>query len=388
MAGNNNRNNCLVIITLLMILCILPSQALALPSEITEMKPDPPQKDKRVILLIVDGLQAESINPSGTPSLNGLGLSGIIAEKTAAMPPDNSIARLYTVLSGVDPQVHGFTEAGKVPKTNMLLNEMESKNIKTGIVDGTGFLAGAAGDISYKNFGPFDNDEQVLGSAIDLIKGKKTFLTAVIFTGPGKHLAREGIDSREYNESVKAVDTIIGKLINQLHIDGIYNSTLLIVTGTTGKPPLIIKCSEFLSGIKMAPVCLKDIAPTLAYLYGMNTPKEKGLIMWNALKPSEYRTEIVMLNERVKDLSNAYANAISSAAKLEAEKRLVQEEKLLMAKDIQFIENEIQAREKEISRLNTIISVMKLIGIGLLPIVSAMMFIEYKYLKKKYLFFT
>lgn len=387
MNGEKILTNCLLIAVLSLIMLMLPGVALALPPEATQVQPDPPKKDKRIIMILVDGLQSGDLDASKAPSLNGIGMSGVKAEKVSAMPPDNSAARIYTILSGVDPDVHRFTGSDTTPKIDTLLTEMESKGLTTALIDGTGSLVNIEGKISNKNFGPFGNDEQLVGSALDIIKEHKPFLTVIALSGLGR-LTEAEIGSVKYGSAVLTADTNVGKMIRQLHTEGIYDDTLLIIAGTTGTPPLYIKGSEFIAGLKMAPVCLKDIAPTLAYLYGMDMPKEKGLIMWNAFKPSDTRPEKQLLEERVKDLSDAYTDAVDSAARLEAEKILVQQEKLLMAKDKQFIEGEIQAREEQINRLNNKISIIKFVGLGLMVLFFVAMYIEYKFLKKRYLFFT
>ncbi|MHB8916713.1 MAG: hypothetical protein ACYC4H_01705, partial [Desulfocucumaceae bacterium] len=79
---------------------------------------------------------------------------------------------------------------------------------------------------------------------------------------------------------------------------------------------------------------------------------------------------------------------VEAAARLENEKIIVQEEKSRLSRDKKIVEDEIEAREKEISRLNIIISAFKVGGlIALLLFVTALV-VEYRILKKRYLFFT
>ncbi|MCL6610720.1 MAG: alkaline phosphatase family protein [Peptococcaceae bacterium] len=370
----------------LLVLFLFPGTVLALPPAVREVKPDPPQKSKRVVILVVDGLQADSLSPERTPNISGLGMAGVRADRVSAMPPDNSGARLHTILSGTDPAVHGYNGESAAPGAATLLSRLEKRGVKTAVVDGTGRLEKVCGDVSHKNFGPFDGDGQVMGAAAEVIRTKKPFLTVVVLAGPGMQPARAGL--KEYQSSVAAADTEVGKLLKQLHADGIYEDTMLVVTGTTGRPPLLIKGSEFAAGLKMPPVCLKDLAPTLGYLYGVEMPEARGLIMWNALRPAADRTESFMLAQRVRDLSAAYADAVDAAARLENEKILVQEEKARLSMDKQFVEAEIEAREKEIGRLRLTISAMKAAGAAGIILFIAAMVIEYRILKKRYLIFT
>lgn len=373
--------------TMLLMVVFMPWSALALPQVINDVKPEIQPKTRQVIMLVVDGLQADSVSAARTPNINGLGMAGVKADRVIAMPPDSSESRVYTLLCGSDqedPPGHG--EAGISSRPPTLLSRMEKKGIKTAFIDGTGRIESVGADITHKITGPFKNDGEVIDKAVDLLKKKKPFFTVVVLAGPGGTAGDTG--SNQYLSAVTAADNQVGRLFKQLHIEGAFEETLLIVSGTTGKPPLIMKGKDFLTGAKLPPVCLKDAAPTLGYLLGAGTAESRGQVLWNALKPGADRTESFMLIQRVSDLSTAYAEAMESAARLENEKVAVQREKARLAGEKQSVENEMAHRDSEIKRLNYIISIMKIVGlVGIFIFVLAMV-IEYRILKKKYLFFT
>ncbi|MFZ5632447.1 MAG: alkaline phosphatase family protein [Bacillota bacterium] len=366
---------------------MLPGSVLALPAEVNEVKPVPP-KTRQVVILVIDGLQAKFLDSGITPNISGLGMAGVKAERVGAMPPDNFESRSYTILSGTDPADHGYTKDSATPGRKTLLSYMEKKGIKTAVIDGTGRLEKACGEVSYKHFGPFSGDGAVIDAAVDVIRNKKPFFTVVVLTGPGRQPASAGADSKAYLSSVTAADNEVGKFLRHLHMDGTYEATMLIVTGTTGSPPLVIKGNEFLTGHRLPPVCLKDLAPTLGYLYGINMSGARGLIVWNALRPGADRTENFMLLQRVSDLSTAYTDMVDAAARLENEKILVQEEKTRLTRDKELVEREMAERDIQINKLNLIISVMKLAGLAGIVLFVAAMVVEYRILKKRYLFFT
>lgn len=384
----DTKKKCGSIIIFLAVLIMFPGAALALPPAVNEVKPEAPPKNKQIIILVVDGLQADSLNSGRTPNISGVGMAGVRADRVSAMPPDSTGARIYSLLCGTDPSDHGYAGDKVAPRRRTIMSFMEGRGIKTALIDGTGCMERAGGEASHKNFGPFGSDGEVVNAAVDLIRSKKPFLTVVVLSGPGRQLEDSGPGTNHYHAAVTAADNEVGRLLRQLHTDGTYESTLLIVTGTVGRPPLIIKGSDFYAGSKMPPVCLKDLAPTLGYLYGINLPEAKGLILWNALRPAGDRTENYMLFQRVRDLSAAYADVVDAAARLENEKILVQEEKVRLTRDKQSVEMEIEARENQIEKLNLIISAMKIAGLlGIILFVSALV-VEYRILKKRYLFFT
>ncbi len=377
---------CCAALCLLAALFMAPPPAPALPQILNEVKPEPPPKSRQIVMIVIDGLQAESVSAGRTPNINGLGMAGIRADRVSTMPPDNTAARLYTLLSGTDPSDHKFDGENPAPGYKSILSRMEEKGIKTALVDGTGYMEKSGSEVSFKKSGPFQGDGEILNGAIEVIRSKKPFLTVAVLTGPGAH--QRGADETRYNSSVTSADNEVGKFLRMLQTDGVYDSTMLVVAGTTGRPPLIAKGSDFLAGSRLPPVCLKDLAPTIGYLYGINMAEAKGLVLWNALRPAEGRTEIYVLAQRVRELSAAYADAVDAAARLENEKILVQEEKFRLARDKQKVEKEIEIREGQIEELNTAISVMKLAGLLGLAIFAAAMVVQYKILKKRYLFFT
>lgn len=372
------------IILLLVLVFGLAAEAAAQPQGTGEQNTDPPPVTRQVIIIVIDGLQAEAVSAGVTPNINGLGLAGIMAERVSVMPPDRPESRFYSLLCGAD--LSGESSTGD-PPGGTLLTGMEKKGIKTALIDGTGQFARDTEGISQKYTG-FKNDSEVVDRAVEVIKNKKLFLTVVVLAGPGKEKALTGTGSRSYLDSVTAADNEVGRLLKQLHIEGVYEESLLSVTGTTGKPPLIIKGREFLTGTKLPPVCLKDLAPTLGYLYGINMPGARGLVMWNALKAGPDRTESFMQQKRINDLSQAYADLIDESARLENEKIMVQEEKARLTRDKQSVEDQIAQRDIKINHLSKLITIMKISGLLAGILFIAALVVEYRILKKRYLFFT
>ncbi|KJR99895.1 MAG: hypothetical protein VR68_07990 [Peptococcaceae bacterium BRH_c4a] len=374
-----------VSVLIFLVFC-LPGGTFALPEGINEVKPPVQQKTRQVVIIVIDGLQADSVSTAASPNISGLGMAGIKVGRVSVMPPDNNEFRLYTMLSGTEQWE--YTKGDKAePAPSTILSQAEKKGIKTAFIDGTGHMEGPGKDVSYKYPGPFKNDGEVVDTAMDVIRKKKPFISVMVMAGPGKR-SSSLTDSKSYLNSILAADNEVGRFLKQLHIDGTYEETMLVVTGTTGKPPLIVKGVEFLSGSRLAPACLKDLAPTLGYLFGINIPNAKGLILWNSLKPAPDRSDNFMMQQRVLDLSTAFADAVDSAARLENEKITVQEEKVRLTAEKRTVEEEIAYKDDRIKRLNTIILVMKAAGIGIIVLFVSAMIMEYRILKKKFLFFT
>ncbi|MFZ5642173.1 MAG: hypothetical protein ACOY46_01130 [Bacillota bacterium] len=373
---------------ILLLTILFPSGVFALPQELKEVKPPDPPRTRQVIVLVIDGLQAESLSAAATPNIYGLGMAGTMAEKVSTMPPDNTESRIYSVLYG--RYISRGSESGEkdVAAQGSLLSLMEKKGIKTALIDGTGRLIKFGNGVTNKYYGTFNTNREVIDRAVEVIKSKKPFLSVVVLAQYGKGSETPGTGPKNYTELAASADSDIGSLLRQLHIGGIYEDSLLVVTGTTGSPPLIIKGRDFHAGVKLPPVSLKDVAPTLGYIFGVAMPDSQGLVLWNSFRPGPDRSEGFMLQRRVRDLSAAYSEMIDEASKMENEKTMVQEEKARLTREKQFVEDEITQRDRRINELNLIITVMKFAGLLGLGLFIAAMVIEYRILKKRYLFFT
>jgi len=357
-------------------------------NQATEVKQEPQTvRDKQVVMLIIDGLQNESVDSANTPNINGLAMSAIRVDRVSAMPPENSGGRIYSLLSGTDQSQHAYAGAGTTPLCPGILALLEKKAVGTALIDGTGLMRGAADGISNVNFGPFKNDAGVIDAAIDIFKNKRPFFAVIVLTGPSRAAAMYGAGSKEYAAAVTASDSDVGRFFHHLYNEGFYDNTLLVIAGTTGNMPLIIKGRDFIAGMKLPPVNIKDLAPTLGYLYGAEFTASKGHILWNALKPGPERPENFMLLQRVKDLSNSYADTVDISSRLENEKYAVQEEKAGLTRDKQSIEENMAVKDRQISSLKSVIGFMKIAVILSLAVFFCLLALEYRILKKKFLLF-
>lgn len=377
-----------VVFLTILLLIFYPGTVFALPDSLPPAEQPAPELTRQIMLVIIDGLQAKSLDKTIAPNINGLGSAGVRVDRMCVMPPDKPAAQLYSILSGTEPARHGYLNRGDRPGCDTLLNLMQKRGNDTALFDGTGELRGVVSGVKTYFPGPYEQDGEVVDIAIKEMGLKKPFFSVVVLSGPARVMARYGRDSAEYLESVTSADNQVGKLLGYLHQQGLYEDTLLAVTGTGGAPPLVVRGREFRKGLPLPPINITDLAPTLAYLQGIKMPGASGLVMWNALEPGPDRSESYMLQQRVKDLSNAYAGAIDEAGRLEREKIAVQEEKGRLTQEKYSVEREIEKRDREIHKLNFMIKAMKLGFTVMLVLFATALFAQFKILRKRYLFFS
>ncbi|KJS15444.1 MAG: hypothetical protein VR69_13530 [Peptococcaceae bacterium BRH_c4b] len=377
-----------VIFVLALWLSCNPEKAPALPDSLPEQVQPSPLHTRHIMLLVVDGLQSGALEKTRAANINGLGSAGVRVDRMCVMPPDSRAAQIYSVFSGVEPARHGYLNTGDQPKVENILSLLQKRDNDTLLIDGTGELRGSMAGLKYFQSDNYEKDEQLIDLAIKEISGRKPFFSVIVLSGPYRAMQHYGEESSGYLEAVEDADNQLGRLLGYLHEQGLYEDTLVVVCGTVGKPPLVIRGREFAAGKTLPAVSNTDIAPTLAYLQGIEMPGASGLILWDALQPGPGRPETYMLQQRVKDLSGAYAGILDEAGRLERKRIEVQEEKARLTQDKYTMEREMKLRDYRIDKLNLTVRIMKIGFVVTLALFIIALFVQFKVLKKRYLFFT
>jgi uncharacterized protein YeaC (DUF1315 family) len=341
-----------------------------------------------VFLLIIDGLQGDALKNSNAPNIKGLASSGLQAEKIASVYPEDTASTIASVLTGVTPQQHHYTGKETTLDNPSILQVMEAKGIKTSLFDGTGKLTAFAKGVSHACTGPFNGkDSLVVENAVNELKDSNTYFNVLVLPQLRTVLEEHGVSSAEYREQIKDTDNQVGRLLHYLHTNEIYDQSLIIITGTYGNSPLVIKGPQVKVGSTIPPASLLDTAPTVAYLSGLKIEQAEGLVLYNAIKPKGDRTEGYLLGQRVKDLSSAYVIALDDMHRMEKEKIEVNKQQEKITKEKQNIQKEIAERDQKIESLSNKIVFMKVAGGTLLIIFLIGYIVEYIILRKRFLMF-
>jgi hypothetical protein len=265
---------------------------------------------------------------------------------------------------------------------------LENQGIKTSIFDGTEKMNSLYKGVSNVANGPYKGrDGLVIDQVIKDFNENGTYFNVVVLPQLGRVLEKHGASSGEYKKQLTATDNDVGRLLHYLHTEGMFEQTLFIVSGTHNQPPLIFKGPPLKVGIALPPASLMDIAPTIAYLTGLEMKQSEGMVLYNAMKSGGDRGEAYLLSQRVQDLSLAYSQAMEGLHRLEQEKTEVRKEQANISKEKQTIQQEIEQRDQEIEKLSNKIVLMKAIGIVLFVTFIVGYIIEYLILKKRFLMF-
>ncbi len=303
----------------------------------------------RVVLITIDTLRADHVGPRGgvpslTPALDALARDGVVYQDAITNCVVTRCAHV-SLLTGLYPWRHGVLDNSSRYEGDSLPQRLRARGIATGAVVSSlpakgllpgfewsheGFAAAEAGRRAY----PVKLPEQTTQAAAKFLekRGAGPFLLWVHYFPPHgpytppqpllrglsapagvrlqvgtRNYERDRIpayqalpdvfDSGEYRRRyaghVRYVDTFVGRLLDRLRKDGLYQDTLIVVTSDHGESlgehgwyfqhgnlaydeqarvPLIVKWPRRRDAgtLVSAPVELVDVAPTLAAFMGLS----------------------------------------------------------------------------------------------------------------------
>jgi len=300
------------------ILCLLVlSPALAAAAA------DPPN----VILITLDTVRADRMGFLGsklglTPQLDSLASQSVVFEHAYSQAPITPVSHA-TILTGTFPQYHGIRNFGDrlPPSVPFLPDILHAQGYHTGAFVGSiildpknGFASGFERGFDVYNAG-FHRQKTgerreasmqrrgdvTLGFALEWIgqqKGGPFFLWFHLWDAHDPYNPPEPFRSRfpgaPYNGGIAYVDSIVGKLLDYLRSQGLYDNTLIAVAADHGESlgehgelthsiflydstihvPLLVKFpgNRFVSQHVNATASLVDLAPTVLEALGQTPP--------------------------------------------------------------------------------------------------------------------
>ncbi|MDO7786013.1 alkaline phosphatase family protein [Desulforamulus aquiferis] len=384
-----NYHRILIFILVTMICFAKFSMAFAEPAAVQEPTPDQtPVVTSKIFLIIADGLQAETLQKTSVPNMNGIASSGVSATKVITVYPDTVQATVTSVLTGMLPEKHGFNNVGDKLNAQTIQQAMEGKKIDTSFFGAEGELKNLWADGGYNCSGPFNNsDENVVNNVLAEWSKSQSYLNVIVLPELRSVLNKHGVNSNEYKMAVTKTDSQIGRILRKLHEENSYEKSMIIITGTHGSPPIMMKGLPFKENTQSPPLSICDIAPTIGYLNGIELGKVNGMVLWNTFKNLPGQSEEYLLSQRIKDLSDANSHLLDEMNRLQEEKNQVKLQQDTIAKEKEDIQRQIEHRDKTILKLQGQIKLYHMLASVLIVILALSYFIFYRVLRKKFLMF-
>jgi len=252
-----------VFILNLFFLALLPSFTAA-----ADNPPSKPADKPNVILITLDTVRADRMGFLGskrglTPHLDALASQGVVFEHAYSQAPITPVSHA-TILSGTYPQYHGIRNFGdRLPQGVPFLPEvLHAQGYHTGAFVGSiildpknGFASGFERGFDVYNAGFHRQKtgerreasmqrrgEVTLGLVLEWLgqrKGSPFFLWFHLWDAHDPYNPPEPFRSRfpnaPYNGGIANVDDIVGKLLDHLRSQGLYDNALIVVAADHGE---------------------------------------------------------------------------------------------------------------------------------------------------------
>ncbi|WP_003541791.1 alkaline phosphatase family protein [Desulfotomaculum nigrificans] len=365
------------------------AMALAEPASTEKAnKNNGPDVTSKIFIIVVDGLQDEVLQKTSAPNINGIANTGVKADKVISVFPDNAQTTVASILTGLLPENHQFVKAGSKLKGITIQQGMNDKKISTSFFGAEGAIKKLMAKGGHNCEGPFNHkDELVISNVLNEWSQAQYYFNIIVLPELRTVLQKHGVNSNEYKMAVTNTDAQIGRLFRKLHDEDSFDKSMIVITGTLGAPPLIMKGLPFKEGAQISTASICDIAPTIGYLNGVKFDKLDGLTLWTALKETPGQSESFLMNERIKDLSQANFKLQEEKYRLQEEKLLVKQQQEIVAKEKEDIQRQIAVRDQRISSLENRISLYHTIALIMLGVFLFGYVVLYRLLRKRFLMF-
>lgn len=263
------------------------------------------KEPRKVILFMIDGLHWEAPAKLSMPALNGLIKEGTYIQKSYMIIPHHPTVgdySSYNSCSFPNPMLHEGTIF--IKPGNKMIQKMVSPKYQTAFVVNTNAYSSVGEGFTTCIMDPLMTDEQVVVQAEELLKSQDIrFMrihlqtpgimgVSVAMNSAGKSYSRNiwGTGS-PYVSAIENADKLLGKFIDYLKTSGKWENTVLIVTSDHGQSnvgwhpmldedswmtPLVFVGDGIARGRRLSYFEHTDLAPTIAWLLGVNAPNNDG----------------------------------------------------------------------------------------------------------------
>ena len=260
---------------------------------------------KHVVMIGLDGLAGNTVDAADMPTLKQLMAEGAWTLKARSILPSSSACNWASMYMGVGPEMHGYNtwgsrkpdfpsmelgENGIFPTIFTILRRQSSESNLAAFYewDVQGDLIDNKAVNHHQHIPMRDGgSEDIVSGYITYLKENKPKFSICIFDSPDVEGHGYGWGSEEYMKRLPVVDAHIAEIIEATKEAGIYDETIFIVASDHGginrghgsitmdeMEAVLVFCGK---GIKKdhqieAPVVRYDTAPTIARIFGAETP--------------------------------------------------------------------------------------------------------------------
>lgn len=257
---------------------------------------------KRVYVIVIDGCRRDKLLQTDSKNIKSMIKEGTEATSMRTVYPSRTVTCFSSMLTGASQKKHGVKSnlilgslLGKEGlKTESIFDVLKQENMKGKII-AVAHLKDAFGN-NVQTFSAIHNNEKVdafvMKKMRDMIKEEDPELIVTQLISPDQTGHARGTSYPEYTNMIEKVDKLIGNFITWLKKNKKYNDTTIIVMADHGQSyrgigghghwdlgekyvPFVMYGKGIEKNKKInEETRILDLAPTLAYLFGIRPPKD------------------------------------------------------------------------------------------------------------------
>ena len=295
-----------------------------------------------VILIVIDGVRPDVLVGANTPNFDALTAEGSYTWNAWTVTPSITIKAIPSIYTGATPEVHGVTDWDGEIYAETIVEVFEEAGLPCAIVGQDPILGGYSVTYCTGYYYHPEADENFTSTAIEWFIEYRPFFLTIYNPMPDRRGHAYGHESAEYREAIEDADYHVGRFVQMLKDQGVYDRTLIAITtdhGMTGtshgygyendmrifsiwRGPGVKENYQMVDNVYIPPSTtygetyvahrIIDIAPTMTSLVGLRAPENsEGNIIHQIFQNVDIKLE------------NIYTIRLDVALSLESGSKLV-----------------------------------------------------------------
>ncbi|MGE5397256.1 MAG: hypothetical protein ACM3MK_06940 [Chitinophagales bacterium] len=296
------------------------------------------------------------------------------------------------LLTGSQPDEHKHYGYKDQVAAESLLNIFKESGRSVLLVDGSGGkLRGFAhGQKEYVKMAANKPDSEIMKKASDLFFSRRPYFTYIYLNDCRMTMMEPS--NQEYYGIVRDIDIQVGNLMKKLKDHSMYDDTLLVVTASRSTSesdmvPLIMEGPRIKENSTIEGSYIVDVAPTICALAKKDIPiTSTGLVLWNTFQPDKENRDQLQ-SQRIEDLQKERLKVWKKYYGMVDERDRYSHQIAEIKEERENIFNFAGERERTVADLKNTLNKSKGIAALLGLVLLLGYFVEYRYLRKKFMIF-
>ncbi|MBA7602999.1 hypothetical protein ES703_10099 [subsurface metagenome] len=275
-----------------------------------------------VILIVIDGVRPDVLVGANTPNFDNLTAEGSYTWNAWTVTPSVTIKAIPSIYTGATPEVHGVTDWDGEIYAETIVEVFEEAGLPCAIVGQDPILGGYSATYCTGYYYHPEADENFTSTAIEWFIEYRPFFLTIYNPMPDRRGHAYGHESAEYREAIENADYHVGRFVQTLKNQGVYDRTLIVITtdhGMTGtshgygyendmrifsiwRGPRVKENYQMVDNVYIPASAtyeetyvahrIIDIAPTMTSLVGLRAPENsEGDIIYQIFQKADIKLE-------------------------------------------------------------------------------------------------